>query len=65
VGTHPGIKVSLLRCGAAIMAVAGVVLAAADMAGAQPQPAISQVKQKIAALTSRQDQLVQRLERVA
>src|SRR5262245_65607386 len=34
------------------------------MAGAQPQPTISQVKQKIAALTSRQDQLVQRLDQV-
>ena len=44
VGTHPGIKVSLLRRGAAIMAVAGVVLAAADAAGAQPQPTIGQVK---------------------
>jgi cell wall-associated NlpC family hydrolase len=61
VGTHPGIKVSLLRRGAA---VAGVVLAATDMAGAQPRPTISQVKQKIAALTSRQDQLVQRLDQV-
>ena len=64
VGTHPGIKVSLLRRGAAIMAVAAVVLAAADTAGAQPQPTISQVKQKIATLTSRQDQLVQRLDQV-
>ncbi len=64
VGTHPGTKVSLLRRSAAIMAVAGVVLAAADTAGAQPQPTISQVKQKIAALTSRQDQLVQRLDQV-
>jgi peptidoglycan DL-endopeptidase CwlO len=64
VGTHPGIKVCLLRRGAAIVAVAGVVLAAADTAGAQPQPTISQVKHKIAALTSRQDQLVQRLDQV-
>ena len=64
VGTHPGTKVSLLRLGAAILAMVTAVLAAADMAGAEPQPTISQVKQKIAALTSRQDQLVQRLDQV-
>jgi peptidoglycan DL-endopeptidase CwlO len=66
VGTHPGTKLSLLRRGAAITTatVAAVVLAAAAMAGAQPQPTISQVRQKIAALTSRQDHMVQRLDQV-
>ncbi len=64
-GTHPGTKISLLRRGAAITtATVAAVMLAATMAGAQPQPTISQVRQKIAALTSRQDHLVQRLDQV-
>lgn len=63
--THPGARLPLLHRAVAIAAtVTLLVLTAADMAGAQPQPTISQVKQKIAALTSRQDLVVQRLDQV-
>ena len=67
VGTDPGRKLSLLRQAAVITTatVAVTVLAATGRTAAQPQPTISQVRQKIAALTSRQDQLVQRLDQVS
>ena len=62
--TRPALLPLFRRAAAIAIAAAASAVLVASSSAAQPQPTISQVRHRIAALTSRQDHLIQRLDQL-